>query len=110
MKQRIIDAAEACRRMARLREEALSVTQAASEQGLTDLSFAVYELLEQSTVRESGSSREGPAIREQQAGYGAAFDDRLKGIAIGIEQVMNKGQAIVDRHRLIPQNDPVLAR
>jgi type I restriction enzyme R subunit len=96
MKQRIIDAAEACRRMARLREEALSVTEAASEQGLTDLSFAVYELLEQSTARGSGSNGEGPAIREQPAGYGAAFDDRLKSIAMGIEQVMNKGRAIVD--------------
>jgi type I restriction enzyme R subunit len=96
MKQRIIDAAEACRRMVRLREEAISATRAASEQGLTDLSFAVYELLEQSTSRESAKSREAPAVREEQAGYGAAFDDRLKGIAIGIEQVMSRSQAIVD--------------
>jgi len=95
MKQRIIDAAEACRRMARLREEAISATRAASEQGLTELSFAVYELLERSTTQASGSAGV-TSVSEERPGYRAAFDERLKSIAIGIEQVMDKGQAIVD--------------
>jgi type I restriction enzyme R subunit len=95
MKQRIIDAAEACRRMARLREEAISATRAASEQGLSELSFAVYELLEQSTTRVSEPTGV-TNVSEQRPGYRAGLDERLKSIAIGIEQVMNRGQAIVD--------------
>jgi type I restriction enzyme R subunit len=99
MKQRIIDAAEACRRMARLREEALSEAQAAREQGLTELSFAVYELLERSKTQAATAPAHdggGMSVGEDRPAYRTTFDDRLKEIAVRIEKVMTQGRSIID--------------
>lgn len=95
MRQRIIDAAEACRRMMAIREEALTESQAAAAHGLTDLSFAVYELLERSTNPPAADARP-PLVRERAPRYRAGLDERLKSVAIDIEHVMARGQAIID--------------
>ncbi len=95
MKQRLIDAAEACRRMIQLKQDAIGEAQAAADQGLTELSFALYELLEQST--EGGSTGEGePRVREERPAYRTDFNDGLKASALKIEQIMRKGQSIID--------------
>jgi type I restriction enzyme R subunit len=96
MKQRIIDAAEACRRMARLRADALSEARAASEQGLSELSFALYELLEQSTKPAVSIEQGMPRSGEEAPSYRTAFDGDLTSVALQIEVVMSRGQTIVD--------------
>jgi type I restriction enzyme R subunit len=98
MKQRLIDAAEACRRMMQLKQDALGEAQAAADQGLTELSFALYELLEQTT---GGAPAEGDGelrIGEERPAYRTSFDESLKSRAIKIEEIMRRGQSIIDWH------------
>ena len=45
LREQLIDAAEACRRMAELRKEVQSEAEIAAKHGLTPVSYAVYELL-----------------------------------------------------------------
>lgn len=96
MKQRLIDAAEACRRMMQLKQDALGEAQAAADQGLTELSFALYELLEQAT---SGAPTDGdrePRTGEEQPAYRTSFDEALKSRALKIEEIMRRGQSIIE--------------
>jgi type I restriction enzyme R subunit len=95
MKQRLIDAAEACRRMMQLKQDALGEAQAAADQGLTELSFALYELLEQTT---QGKPAEDSELRvgEEQPVYRTVFNDALKARALKIEEIMRRGQSIID--------------
>ena len=46
LRNRVIDSAEACRRLALLRKHAQSEADIAAEHGLTPVSFAIYELLD----------------------------------------------------------------
>jgi len=97
MKQRLIDAAEACRRMMQLKQTALGEAQAAADQGLSELSFALYELLEQSTNGEPATSDgEARVGEQQQPAYRTVFNDGLKASALRIEEIMRKGQSIID--------------
>jgi type I restriction enzyme R subunit len=98
MKQRLIAAAEACRRMMQLKQDALGEAQAAADQGLTELSFALYELLEQTTTGTLAGSGGEFRIGEERAAYRTAFDEGLKSRAIKIEEIMRRGQSIIDWH------------
>ncbi len=100
MRQAVIDAATAVKELGKLRLEALSVAALAAEQGLTEVSFAVYELLE----RTDGSGSAGldtnesgrRSLREEAARYSARVEPELKNTALSIEKVMQEGQSIVD--------------
>jgi type I restriction enzyme R subunit len=96
MKQRLIDAAEACRRMMQLKQTALGEAQAAADQGLSELSFALYELLEQSTNGEPATSEGEARAGEEQPAYRTVFNDGLKASALRIEEIMRRGQSIID--------------
>lgn len=98
MKQRLIDAAEAFRRMMQLKQAALGEAQAAAEQGLTELSFALYELLEQTTSGAPVESDADLQLGEERPTYRTAFDEGLKSRAIKIEEIMRRGQSIIDWH------------
>jgi type I restriction enzyme R subunit len=95
MRQRVIDAAEACRRLARLRSEVMSEAQVATQQGMSEVSFAVYELLEQSTGRRPTGGRP-TQVREAPQPYRLQVDEDLKDIAIRLEGIMKQGQSIID--------------
>jgi len=96
MRRRVIDAAEACRQLAILRDEALNEARTASEHGLSELSFAVYELLEQTTREDSGTKPVEARIAEAGRVYRPSLDENLKGVSLRVEQVMRAGQAILD--------------
>lgn len=98
MKQRLIDAAEACRRMMQLKQAALGEAQAAADQGLSELSFALYELLEQTTTGAPPESDGELRVGEERPAYRTAFDEGLKSRAIKIEEIMRRGQSIIDWH------------
>ncbi|HEY8884858.1 MAG TPA: hypothetical protein VIO35_06070, partial [Chloroflexota bacterium] len=103
MRQAIIDAATAVQLLGKLRLEALSVADVAAKQGLTPVSFAVYELLERTTVvtvsapgstgETNGKTR---SLREEAARFSARVDPELRDAALRIEKVMKAGQSIVD--------------
>ncbi len=95
MRQRVIDAAEACRQLAILRDEALNEARTASEHGLSELSFAVYELLEQ-TTREERASPAQPRVGEAGGVYRHTLNENLKSVSLRVEQIMRAGRAILD--------------
>lgn len=94
LRQKLINSVDACRRMAALRGEIKSEAAIASEQGLSPVSLAVYELLERS--RDGGGGTTADGVREEVPGFRAAFDEAIKGTARQVEAVMKKYQGIVD--------------
>jgi len=100
MRQNLLEAAEAVRLLWQLRREALSVADVAAQQGLTEVSFAVYELLERASPQAGNRTGEvesdGRAVHEQPSRYRTGLDERLKAIASDIERILGSGQAIVD--------------
>ena len=74
------------------REEAI-----ATEQGLTQVAFAVYELLERGPATGDGDVSDGQRVlREEPAIYRTMFDERLKDVAREVDTVLQKHRAIVD--------------
>ena len=92
LRNRLIDSAEACRRLALLRHQAQSEADIAAEHGLSPVSFAIYELLDGRLEKPAPEM----ALREEQAPYRAHFDERIKRVARSIESVVNRHNAVVD--------------
>ena len=92
LRNRLIDSAEACRRLARLRHHAQSESDIAAEHGLSPVSFAIYELLDGRSDEPATDS----AIGEEQAPYRAHFDEGIKRVARSVESVVNNHNAVVD--------------
>ena len=102
MRQRVIDAAEACTQMVGMRLVILSEADIAAQAGLSEVSFAIYELLEQATngARLSAQADKGRTVREGQAPYRGSFDKRLTRVATKVELIIKDHQTIVDwEHR-----------
>jgi type I restriction enzyme, R subunit len=97
LRQKVIESVEACRRMAALRGEIRSEAEVASEEGLSPVSLAVYELLERSSDG-LGDSTASSEMREGRQAYRSSFDESLKGTARKVEAVMAKYQGIVEWH------------
>ena len=92
LRNRLIDSAEACRRLALLRHHAQSEADIAAEHGLSPVSFAIYELLDGRSDEPATDS----AIGEEQTPYRAHFDEGIKGVARSVESVVNRHNAVVD--------------
>ena len=92
LRNRLIDSAEACRRLALLRHHAQSEADIAAEHGLSPVSFAIYELLDGRSDEPATDS----AIGEEQTPYRAHFDEGIKRVARSIESVVNHHNAVVD--------------
>jgi len=96
MRQQLIDAAEACKRLAGLKDETLGLSDIAAQEGLSETSLAVYELIDRALNTEALDVN---SLREDRTPYLASIDPGLKTVALGIEVVMQRGQAIVDWQR-----------
>ena len=91
LRNRLIDSAEACRRLSLLRHHAQSEADIAAEHGLSPVSFAIYELLD-------GGPRElvpGTA-REEPDAYRVSFDEKTKEVSRKVESVVNRHNSVVD--------------
>ena len=94
LRNRLIDSAEACRRLALLRHHAQSEADIAAEHGLSPVSFAIYELLDGRL--EEPSTRDRP-YGEEQAQYRAQFDEGIPRASRGsVESVVDRHNAVVD--------------
>jgi len=91
LRDRLIDAAEACRQMAAVRGELRREVTIAEEQGLTPVAFAVYGLL----AEEPGADRK---VADDAAPYVAKFDEGLKAVARQVDEVIERHRSIVDWH------------
>ena len=92
LRNRLIDSAEACRRLALLRHHAQSEADIAAEHGLSPVSFAIYELLDGRSDEPATDS----AIGEEQTPYRAHFDEGIKRVARNVESVLNRHNSVVD--------------
>ena len=92
LRNRLIDSAEACRRLALLRHHAQSEADIAAEHDLSPVSFAIYELLDGRSDEPATDS----AIGEEQTPYRTHFDEGIKRVARRVESVVNRHNAVVD--------------
>ena len=92
LRSRLIDSAEACRRLAQLREDARSEADIAAEHGLSPVSFAIYELLDERPQKSVST----PVVREEQAPYRTPIDEEAKRIALKVEAIVDRHNAVVD--------------
>ena len=90
LRNQLIDAAEACKHLAKLRHDVRSEADIAAEYGLSPVSFAIYELLD--------SRPQGPetAVREEPAEYRASFDEETKEVSRKVEAVVVQHSSVVD--------------
>ncbi|MCY4110397.1 MAG: type I restriction endonuclease subunit R, partial [Chloroflexi bacterium] len=100
LRQRLIDTAEACRRMAELRRQIQGESDIAAQHGLSPVSFAVYELL-------AGPGADGEAsdsectfavsfAGETSDAYRVAPDEELTKVARRVESVVKRHSVVVD--------------
>ena len=92
LRNRLIDSAEACRRLALLREDARSEADIAAEHGLSPVSFAIYELLDERPQKAVSA----PLVREEQARYRTPIDEETKSVALKVEAIVDLHNAVVD--------------
>ena len=92
LRNRVIDAAEACRREEALRHQIRSEADIAAQHGLSPVSFAIYELLE---VGQPGAAEDG-AVREERGAYRTHFDEEIKAVALKVDAVVSRHKAVVD--------------
>ena len=76
LRQRLIDSAEASRRLAELSNQIRNEAEIAAAEGLSPVSFAIYGLL---TDKEQSQ-----------------FDEVTKNVALKVEEVINKHQVVID--------------
>ena len=92
LRNRLIDSAEACRRYAAIRQLIRSEAEIAAEHGLSPVSFAIYELLD-----EPANEPESPTqVREEQAPYRTQLDEQTKSVALRVEAVVAQHTGVVD--------------
>ena len=92
LRNRVIDAAEACRREWALSHHIQSEADIAAQHGLSPVSFAIYELLE---VGQPGAAEDG-AVQEERGAYRTHFDEDLKDVALKVDKVVSRHKAVVD--------------
>ena len=92
LRNRLIDSAEACRRYAEIRHLIRSEAEIAAEHGLSPVSFAIYELLDELPSEPASPTQ----VREEQPQYRTQFDEETKSVALKVESVVVRHSDIVD--------------
>ena len=92
LRNRLIDTAEAWRRMAVLRHDTQRVSDIAAQHGMTTVSYAIYQLLDEYPV-EGGS---GSSIDEGQRAYRTEVDEGTKKISEKVEGVIAQHRDVID--------------
>ena len=92
LRNRLIDTAEACRRMAVLRHDTQRVSDIAAQHGMTTVSYAIYQLLDEYPVE----GELGSGLNEMQRGYRTEVDEETKRISEKVEQVIAHHKGVID--------------
>ena len=93
LRERLIDAAEACRQMAELRGQVMSEADIAAQHGLSPVAFAVSELL------AAGDGGETPGIARATEGegvYRTAPDAEVADVARQVESAIERHRDVID--------------
>ena len=92
LRNNLIETAEACRRMAVLRHDIQRVADIAARFGMTTVSFAIYQLLEDFPVEQALKA----AVGEEQTGYRTEIDQGTKKISEKVERVISQHKDVID--------------
>ena len=92
LRNRLIDSAEACRRLAVLRHQVQSEADVAAVHGLSPVSFAIYELLDDRPQEAAPSGQ----VQEEQSPYRTQFDEEMKRVALAVESAVIRHRGVVD--------------
>ena len=93
MRSQLIDAAEAYRQMADLQKDVQSEATVAARHGLSPLSLAIYEILQE----PSGRTEEERNVRQDSGTYVIDMDDVARHTALQVERVL-AGHAVIEWH------------
>ena len=93
LREHLIDAAEACRRMAELRSKVRSEAEVAAEHGLTPVSYAVYGLL---AAEEEAETDEMAAAVENEPFYQPDLDSELTSVARKVAGAIERHSDVID--------------
>ena len=91
LRKQLIDSAEACKRFSLVLKIIRSEAEIAAEHGLSPVSFAIYELLDEDPAKVSPGS-----VGEEQAHYRTHFDEETKGVARKVESIIAPHTGVVD--------------
>ncbi len=92
LRNRLIDSAEACRRYAALRQRIRNEADIAAVHGLTPVSFAIYELLDERPQVSDSTDR----TREGPDSYRTELDEQVKSVALSVESAVDRHSGVVD--------------
>ena len=92
LRNRLIETAEACRRMTALRHDVQRMADIAAQHGMTTVSFAIYQLLDEFPAGQTSQSRAG----EEQKGYRTEIDEESKRVSQEIENVIAQHRDVID--------------
>ena len=92
LRNRVIDSAEACKRYATIQHLIRREADIAAEHGLTPVSFAIYELLDERPDETDSSTRIGDTRGE----YRTQLDEETKSIALKVEKAIASHTTIID--------------
>ncbi len=92
LRNRLIETAEACRRMAALRHDVQRMADVAAQHGMTTVSYAIYQLLEDFPAGQSLES----TVEEGQSGYRTEIDEGTKKISEKVESVIAHHKDVID--------------
>ena len=92
LRNRLIETADACRRMAALRHDVQRMADVAARHGMTTASFAIYQLLEEFPAGQSLES----TVEEGQSGYRTGIDEGTKKISEKVENVIAHHKDVID--------------
>ena len=90
MRSQLIDAAEAYRQMAELQREVHGEANVAARHGLSPMSLAIYEILQE----PSGDEEEERQVRQDAGSYVVDVDSGMKDVALEVERVLTAHSVI----------------
>ena len=91
LRNRVIDSAEACKRFSVVLRVIKSEAEIAAKHGLSPVSFAIYELLDEDPTKVSPGS-----VGEEEAHYRTHFDEETKNVARKVESIIAPRTGVVD--------------
>ena len=92
LRNRLLETAEACHRMAALRHDVQRMADIAASYGMNTVSFAIYQLLDEFPVGEVSKS----TAAEGQRGYRTELDEGTKRISEEVDRVIAQHKDVID--------------
>ncbi len=92
LRNRLIETTDACRRMAALRHDVQRMADIAAQHGMTTVSYAIYQLLDEFPAGETPET----TVQEGQRRYLTELDEETKRVSEKVEKVIAQHKRVID--------------